>query len=66
MIELFCKLCGEPYEAVNEIPNVCPDCHKETSWSTTAPVRSIPPKDPYKLTFNDREFLKKIPITPEE
>lgn len=59
---LFCKLCGQRYASVGELPAVCPICDRPTKWSTMAPHSSGPP---LPLTVDDRRWLRSVRIDPE-
>lgn len=61
---LFCRKCNVGYASVGEIPLVCPSCELATSWSTTPPY-ARDPKVPYKLTRDDRVFLRVQAIRPD-
>ena len=57
---LRCRECGEWYQIVHVVPDVCPHCQKQADWRTEGdePIR------PYALTVNDKRFLKAIRIEP--
>lgn len=61
---LFCRKCGVGYGAVNEIPTLCPNCLQETSWATSPIATSA--AFPFKLSVNDRRFLRSLHIAADE
>lgn len=61
---LYCRKCHVGYASIGEIPPLCPSCLTPTSWTTTAPF-AREPKVPYKLTRDDRIFLKVQAISPD-
>ena len=52
---LFCRKCGGWYAVGGVIPIECPQCHRDTSW-TTDQLRS--PRVPYALSAADRRLLR--------
>jgi len=63
-LKIYCTLCEASYVSVGEIPAICPNCQRETRWTTFAPVTE--PLGPYKLTKDDRYFLHSIDIQTED
>jgi len=59
---LFCRMCGQGYASVGELPEQCPSCDRPTKWSTRAPHASGPP---LPLTESDRRFLRSFRIDTE-
>lgn len=55
-ITLWCRACDTGYASVGETPTLCPECKEIPNWTTTPP---------YKLTVNDRRFLRMLRIDPE-
>jgi len=55
---LFCRKCGNWYAVQRVVPDVCPNCEQSAEW-TTETLR------PWKLSENDRKFLRAIRIKPE-
>lgn len=64
-VVIYCKKCGIGYASLGEIPATCPACDQETSW-TTVPPSSDTPTVAYKLTVNDRRFLRSYRIAAED
>jgi len=71
---LWCRDCGIGYASLaGDVPIQCPRCEASPArWSTVAPAESsgtIYPADPkraYRLTDNDRRFLKSIRVSQDE
>jgi hypothetical protein len=61
---LYCVRCDTGYASIGEVPPQCPACHHATRWTTTPPHGDIP-RVPYKLTPNDRAFMKRRGIDSE-
>jgi len=59
---LRCKECGEWYQIIHVVPEVCPHCQNQANWTTEGdePIR------PYTLTANDRKFLHRYRIAPDD
>lgn len=55
---LFCRKCGNWYAVQLKVPDICPNCEQSAEWSTEEPK-------PYRLSENDRRFLKSIRVAPE-
>lgn len=52
---------------MGEILLRCPACDRITTWSTSPMPEPRPePKTPYRLSFNDRKFLKALRIGQDE
>lgn len=60
-VRVFCKWCGEAYEARQELPNVCPGCRHSAWWQT-----EDSPSWTYHLTLMDRRLLKALRIAQTE
>jgi hypothetical protein len=57
---VFCRACGVGYAWIGVLPAQCPSCSASNPrWST-----SRDDSWPFKLTENDRRFLRKILISP--
>jgi hypothetical protein len=54
---LLCRKCGHWYQVVRQIPDICPHCEQSASWTTDPD-----PDKPFKLTENDKKFLRSIRI----
>lgn len=52
----FCRWCRHGYAWVNELPAVCPGCDAAAEWLTE------PEAWPFRLSVNDRQFLKSIRV----
>jgi len=52
-VMLWCQACEAGFGSVGELPTACPSCLQFPNWSTLRP---------YRLSFNDRTFLKSIRI----
>jgi hypothetical protein len=50
---LFCQQCDTGYGSLGELPSSCQACKQFPDWTTIKP---------YRLSFNDRAFLKSIHI----
>lgn len=48
---------GYPLLGTGKLPQPCPGCLRETRWTTTPP---------WRLSWNDRQFLRLLKIDPEE
>lgn len=55
---LWCRKCRNWYAVQTTIPDICPHCEGSASWTTEEPK-------PYRLSENDRRFLRSIKIQPE-
>lgn len=55
---LYCRKCHEWYAVQRVVPDVCPHCEQTAEWTTEA-LR------PWKLSENDRRFLRKLGIKPD-
>lgn len=67
---LYCKYddCRIGYASVaGDVPSMCPACSRPAHWSTMQPeARYQPPKDPWKISVNDKRFLKGLKIRAED
>lgn len=63
LVTIFCKSCWAGYASLGEIPAICPNCEQETTWTTFA--RQAGPTTPYRLTVDDRRFLRETKIRPD-
>jgi hypothetical protein len=55
MPQVFCKWCRAPYTPDGDLPPVCPACQAPADWSTEM-------EWPFRLSVNDRRFLKSLRI----
>ena len=57
-VTLWCTApgCQSGYYSKGEVPSVCPRCERPAHWTTTPP---------FKLTMDDKVFLKVNRIDPE-
>ena len=55
---LRCRTCGEWYQVVHVVPDICPHCQNSAVWTTEGD-----PAKPYQLTVNDKKFLRSLRIT---
>ncbi len=55
-VTLWCRVCSVGYYSKGEVPATCPRCDQYADWTTTPP---------YKLTMDDRDFLRCNRIDPE-
>jgi hypothetical protein len=62
-VTLFCKLCRQGYGCTGEPPAYCPLCRRETRWTLMAPQTQ--PVDGWRVSENDRRFLRSLRIDPE-
>jgi hypothetical protein len=53
---IWCQACDVGYGSMGERPTLCPACHQVPNWTRTPP---------YKLTPNDRQFLRSIRVASE-
>lgn len=51
---IWCRWCKVGYASVGELPPICPSCDAPAEWVTDP--------WPFKLTVNDRQFLKSIRV----
>lgn len=59
---LWCRKCRVGFVSVaGDVPRVCPDCERETTWTTMLP-RCGDPMISYDLTTNDKRFLRSLRI----
>jgi len=56
-VTLWCQACKTGYASVGEVPFLCPECHGIPYWTTSPP---------FKLSRNDKSFLKSIRITQDD
>jgi hypothetical protein len=53
---IFCTPCGTGYGSNGEKPTICPACRStDPQWTRTPP---------YRLTADDRDFLRSLRIKP--
>jgi hypothetical protein len=61
--------CQQPQEGLlSKRPLFCPECGKHAAWATQPGVGLIPapkPIDGWKVSENDRKFLRSLRINPE-
>lgn len=60
---LWCRNCAIGYASVGgDVPTICPQCATTPArWTTMAPVSDVP-RIRWRLTYNDRRFLKALKI----
>lgn len=67
--ELHCRYEGCGHVEVRKggmLPLVCPGCGLTAKWSSEAVTENtVVPRPSYKLTLNDRRFLRGLKIDPE-
>jgi hypothetical protein len=60
---LYCRLCGVGYGSVGEIPAQCPNCRRETRWTTSPSTEAL--ASTIMWTREDRRFLRSMRIGAE-
>lgn len=65
-VTLWCKLCGIGYASCGEVPTTCPDCLRETKWSTSPPARPGEAPWPFLVSVKDRRFLRSLRIRADD
>jgi hypothetical protein len=58
---IWCRLCSTGYATVGEIPAKCPQCDRETKWTTSL----LQLGEPLTLTEDDRRLLRGFRISTE-
>lgn len=61
---LRCEHCRVWYTVNRVIPDVCPYCEKSAMWKTAEALLPAETK-PWKLTRDDRDFLRTNKIDPD-
>ena len=54
--QVYCLACEAARTVSRPLPAVCPRCHRVAAWTSTPP---------YRLTHQDRAFLRRLYIDPE-
>lgn len=59
---VYCKKCDVGYASVGgDYPKFCPACEQPAFWTTTVPRRKH-----FRLSENDRKFLRSLRIEPTD